>query len=256
MDSPKKISRALIPKKILDFDMSRGIRRIPGIILIFDFSRTIVRGILRISSLKYSIFLFLVLAVSLQAEEINLVPNGSFEKGDVMPYHWGSKVKPQKGIKILPSDPRKGKRVKEGVNLLWVERVSGGKCIKFFLNEEAPRYASICEVEGMSYDSKLIQVEPRKKYRIEVQAKSTGPEAIIFVKGCKIHPERGYIESYRAPLFCHFVERKSLNKWESFSRSFKIPFAGTEWIKVSLYGYGAKKGELYFDEVKIYPETE
>ena len=187
---------------------------------------------------------------------VNLVPNGDFEEGDVMPYYWGSKVFPQKGIKILPSDPRKGKRVKEGVNLLWAEREAESKCIKFFLNEEAPRYASICEIEGMSYDSKLFQVEPNKKYKIEVEAKSTGPEAIVFVKAYKTHPERGYVQSYRAPLFCHFVERKSWNKWDICSRSFKIPFPEVKWVKVSLYGYGAKKGELYFDNVKLYPDME
>jgi len=188
------------------------------------------------------------------AEEVtNLIPNGDFEEGDSMPYHWGTKVKKKKGIKVLPSDPRYGGKIKEGINLLWVVREDGSRCIKFFLNEEAPRYASVCETSGMSYDSELVRIEPLMSHTIEVEVKSTGPEAIIFTKGYKTHSERGFIEAYRAPLFCHFTERKNWNTWERFSRTFKIPFPDVTWIKVSLYGYGAKKGELYFDKVRVAP---
>jgi len=201
------------------------------------------------------IFLFLSLGVwkcvplLLYAGE-NLVPNGDFEEGKKFPSGWGIEVPLYPGIKLLPSDPRYGKRVKQGVNLLWVKREEGGKCMLFLLNEKAPPYASISEIEGMTFASRMVEIEPEKRYIVEVEAKSTGPEGIIFVKGYRKLSSGEFQERYRAPLQFHIRE---FGKWKKFSRSFRIPFPEVKWVIVYLYAYG-KRGKIWFDRVRLYPE--
>jgi len=203
----------------------------------------------------------------LYAEE-NLLPNGDFEEGKEFPAGWGKMVEIYPGIKLLPSDPRYGKRVKQGVNLLWVKREKGGKCILFLLDEEAPPYTSISEVEGMTFASQMVKIEPERRYIIEVEVKSTGPEGIVFVKGYRKLPSGGatrgeispqtdiqehrekFQERYRATLQFHI---KEYGRWKKFSRSFRIPFPEVKWIIVNLYAYG-KRGRIWFDNVRLFPE--
>ncbi len=194
--------------------------------------------------------LFLLSILPLYAEE-NLIFNGDFEEGRDFPYGWGSKVKVYPGIRVLPSDPRyPGGKVKEGENILWVER-EGGRCILFVMDEPAPPYASISETTGITYASDLIELVPGKRYRLEVEAKSTGPEGIVFLKGYGKLEDGTYQERYRAPLHLHFL--KEINKWKKFSRTFYIPFPEVRWGIISLYAYG-RRGKIWWDRVSLYPE--
>lgn len=190
---------------------------------------------------------------------VNLIPNGDFEEGDTMPYHWGTRVRLGSGFRILLSSPAHPRgRVKEGVNLLWNKGESPwGKCVELFLNEPAPRYSSICEVEGMEMGSEFIPLDPKKKYNIEVDVKSTGPSVIVFVKVYKEDEKVWRREVYRAPLFCHFQKE---GEWAHFRR--RKPFPTTrfppqaKWMRVILYAYGGNKGIVYFDNVRLYEVEE
>ncbi len=194
------------------------------------------------------VFVFLVfLFLSPLRAQDNLIRNGDFETGDTFPFFWGSRVKVYPGIKVLPSDPRYGGKIREGINILWVKE-GKGKCVLFLMDEPAPPYRSISETTGITLSSEMITLKPGKRYLLSVKAKSSGPEGIVFIKAYRKKDEGDFQERFRAPLQLHF--RGKYNRWHRFSRTFKIPFPDTRFVIVSLYAYG-KRGRIWFDEVSL-----
>ena len=140
------------------------------------------------SGMRAKIFILLFLQVTAFAYcEVNLVPNGDFENGRLMPAHWGSNVQKDPTVQVYES--AKG-RVKEGKNLLWNKTESPtGRCMEFRLDESAKQWTSIAATSGMEYESEYIPAKYNQKYKISIDIKSVGinnkkngPGVKVFVK--------------------------------------------------------------------------
>ena len=200
-----------------------------------------------------SIFL-LVIGVALAGGRTgNLVKNAGFEEGDTMPFHWGSRAK--RNPKVRPTDDETG-RVKEGENILWVKKKAGGRCIKFALDEDAPKWASISETTGMGYYSDYIPISTGTSYTFGVDARSValkpgtlGPTPLVFVRGFREFPGKGRRRVWEVKMTCR-PERPG--EWNHFEEYFEIHTKGVQWIKVKLYAYN-RRGTVYFDDVFVVP---
>ena len=204
--------------------------------------------------MKTKIFILLFLQVTAFTYcEANLVPNGDFEKGRLMPAHWGSNAKKDPTVQVYES--AKG-RVIEGKNLLWNKTESStGRCIEFRLDEPAKQWTSIAATSGMEYESEYIPCAYNKKYKLSIDIKSVGingkkngPEVKVFVKAYRYDKKRKKsFEVYRAPMHCY---PEKPGDWSTCSRTFKIKVSTAQKMKVVVYAYWPK-GVVYFDNVRL-----
>lgn len=185
--------------------------------------------------------------------ETNLIPNGNFENGKLMPDHWGSNAKKDPTIQVYES--AKG-RVIEGKNLLWNKTESPtGRCIEFRLNEPAKQWTSIAATSGMEYESEYIPCTYNQKYKISIDIKSVGingkgngPEVKMFVKAYRYDKKKmESFEVYRAPMHCY---PENHGNWSMCSRTFKIKVSTAQKMKVVVYAYWPK-GVVCFDNVRL-----
>jgi len=204
------------------------------------------------SILVVSLLLFLQ-SVSPAYCEANLVPNGNFEKGQLMPAHWGSNAKKDSTVQVYES--AKGKVI-EGKNLLWNKTESPtGRCIEFRLDEPAKQWTSIAATSGMEYESEYIPCAYNQKYKISIDIKSVdingtknGPEVKVFVKAYRYDKKRmESFEVYRAPMRCY---PENPGDWSICSRTFKIKVSTAQKMKVVVYA-SWPKGIVYFDNVRL-----
>ena len=160
----------------------------------------------------------------------NLVVNGDFERGRLSPFGWdrpgGVRVSWQNGIGV------------DGTR---------GVCI-----EMDKRTA---EGYGQGYFSKRIPVEAGTVYRLTVDVKSDGPNAILFVKGFARVKMR-YREVYSHHKEVHFDRylKEYIRSGRFVTQSFTFSPRHNRYrvghVKVWLYGY-LKPGKLFFDNVQL-----
>ena len=204
--------------------------------------------------MRTKIFVLLFLQVTVFAYcEVNLIPNGNFENGRLMPDHWGSNAKKNSTVQVYES--AKG-RVIEGKNLLWNKTESPtGRCIEFRLNEPAKQWTSIAATSGMEYESEYIPCAYNQKYKISLDIKSVGingkkngPKVIVFVKAYRYDKKKmKSFEVYRAPMHCYL---ENPGDWSTCSRTFKIKVSTVQKMKVVVYAYWPK-GVVCFDNVSL-----
>ena len=197
--------------------------------------------------MRTRIFILLFLQVTAFAYcEVNLIPNGDFENGRLMPDHWGSNAKKDPTVQVYES--AKG-RVKEGKNLLWNKTESPtGRCMEFRLNESAKQWTSIAATSGMEYESEYIPCTYNQEYKISIDIKKNDPKVIVFVKAYRYDKKKmKSFEVYRAPMHCY---PENPEDWSTCSRTFKIKVSTAQKMKVVVYAYWPK-GVMYFDNVKL-----
>ena len=178
--------------------------------------------------------------------EVNLIPNGDFENGRLMPDCWGSNAKKDPTVQVYES--AKG-RVKEGKNLLWNKTESPtGRCVEFRLNEPAKQWTSIAATSGMEYESEYIPCTYNQEYKISIDIKKNDPKVIVFVKAYRYDKKKmKSFEVYRAPMHCY---PENPGDWSTCSRTFKIKVSTAQKMKVVVYAYWPK-GVVYFDNVRL-----
>ncbi len=186
----------------------------------------------------------------------NLLPNGSFDKGQPYPENWEradgltSFWLTEKGReRILKLDTRP-----ERTQVLEWRKV-------FKLNPDAkPPVAiipkkplqSVASNEGTCIDSSFIKIKPGQNYKLTVDYKGAF-QPFVWIKGFMYHPRRKfYVDCYQTRLEPPKAKPGEKNKWRTVSIGFnptaKMP--RTEKIKVRIYAYWPR-GVYYFDNVKI-----
>lgn len=179
----------------------------------------------------------------------NLIANGGFEEGDKEPIGWQVNT---------PGDI-KGK-VKFGKNVIWEKGSSpSGKCMKFLMNEKAPEWTAIAEIEGFGYASDFIPVKFGKTYRVYADIKGIGdknpkklPVAFIFVKGYKKREDNKKLMVYQFQVDC---ELKEPEKWQHFEGEFTIPKESIEEVQISVYAC-YPRGIVWFDNAGLIEKGE
>ena len=206
--------------------------------------------------------------VAPQARKVNLVKNGSFEKGTWTPAHWS----PVDGLTSfwVERDDGKGKCLMCDTEVLisqaeaWWKKIRSGQATA----KDAPKkipvkpnqiYSTVGGLDGVQVYSDFIPVKPKMRYRLSVEIKARWggiffPKA--FVKGYADQTDEFTTqkrELYRAYLALR-TETQG-RKWETFSRTFNptLRTPKVRFIRVMLYSYWPL-GKYYWDNVVITEE--
>ncbi len=198
-----------------------------------------------------SAMLLVFLAVA--AEHVNLLANGTFDKGEKTPDSWER----ANGLtSFYVNEEGRGRIVKMDSKVDRMQALAWMK--KFKENPDAvppkPEYPkndleSIGSQEGVMLDSELIDAKPGQNYRLSVDFK--GPSSpIVWIKGFMMHQIRKELaDAYQTRLVPDNPEKDS---WKTYSIGFN-PTARTPNVvkfKVRIYAYWPA-GTYYFDNVKV-----
>ena len=165
----------------------------------------------------------------------NMVPNGSFEKGQSHPDGWEPfGVDWQMGQAHWETNPDQS-----------------GKCIVFRMS------AGVAAMEGVAYYTRFFDVEPGATYRIELRVKSMAPTVKVFVKYYAwLHtpgePAGQWREVGRSPMNCRGPKGQwGIHRRDCHPRIYKTRAKRIHTPKkcrIGLYAYHPG-GVVYFDDV-------
>jgi len=207
--------------------------------------------------------------VAPEAKKINLVKNGSFEKGTWTPAHWS----PVDGLTSfwIERQDGKGKCLMCDTEVLisqaeaWWKKIRSGQATALQAPKKIPVkpnqiYSTVGGLDGVQVYSDFIPVKAKMRYRLTVDIKARWggiffPKA--FVKGYADQTDQFTTqkrELYRAYLALR-TETQG-RKWETFSRTFNptLRTPRVKFIRVMLYSYWPL-GKYYWDNVVITEEA-
>lgn len=204
-----------------------------------------------------------------KARAVNLVANGSFEKGTWTPEGW-TKVDGLTSFWVGRGDG-KGKclvcdtDVDEKQALAWMKRVQSGEVTakdapKKISKEVSGQYGTIGAWEGVQVYSDMIPVKPKMRYRLTVDIKARWggiffPKA--FVKAYADQTDEFTTQKRELSRAYLALRTKTQGKeWETFTRTFNptLETPTVRYMRVMLYSYWPL-GKYYWDNVAIAEEA-
>ena len=204
----------------------------------------------------------LAVTAAASAPDENLVPNGSFEKGEKeRPAGW---QRPDGLTSFWVADPlRKGRCLKIDTDVYKDEyRARQDEMAREPVPPARPKtppvgakYDTVAGVEGVAFYSDWIAVKPGQAYRLRVDVRTDSGRKTpkVFVKGYLLDTRRP-VPHQRRVAYKKYLNCSAGTKWQTFETVFcpTLRSAEVQWMRIMLLPTWPP-GLYFFDNVRVEP---